>query len=363
MPGTTVDMPRTGRPVVVAPMAGGPSSVDLVVAAGEAGALGMLAAGYRSPQDLVGQIAEVRSRSEAPFGVNLFVPAPASCAPERVDSDTAATGVSDAQGRDRADRVAVGAFREMLAQEAAALGIALPVPDWHDTDHYESKLDVVEAARVPVVSFTFGCPQPDVVDRLHLAGISVVVTVTTREEAVGSVDAGADALVVQGCEAGGHRGTHRVADTPNQLDHLALLPLLTDLPVPLIAAGGITTAGDTRRALASGATAVQAGTAFLLADEAGTSAAHRMGLSDPRLGSCVTRAFSGRPARGLRNGFVERYDAYAPAVYPVVDQLTKPLRAHSAREGDLDGVSLWAGAGWRAAREAPAAHIIEALTP
>lgn len=357
------DFPRAARPIIGAPMAGGPSSVELVTAVSEAGGLGMIAAGYRTPEELIAQIAEVSARTAAPFGVNLFVPAEASCVPERVESATAATGVSDTEGRNRADRVAVDAYRDLLAQDDHARDLVLPEPNWRDTDHYDTKLDVVEAAGVPLMSFTFGCPRAEVVERMHAAGISVAVTVTTREEAEVSVGVGADALIVQGAEAGGHRGTHRVADTPNQLDHLALLPMMTDLGVPLVAAGGITTAGDTRRALAAGAIAVQVGTALLLSDEAGTNAAHRMGLTKPDLQACVTRAFSGRPARGLRNAFVERYDAFAPAVFPAVDQITKPLRAASAADGDLDGVSLWAGAGWRAAREAPAASIIESLTP
>ena len=356
-----MDMPRTRRPIVVAPMAGGPSTPELVVAAGEAGALGMLAGGYKTPADVVAEIAAVQNRFEGPFGVNLFVPSGASFAPQ-ADSGALVAPGGDGADRDRADRAAVEAFRELLLQEAPP-DVHVPTPDWNDTDHYEDKLDVVEAARVALVSFTFGCPAPHVVERLHAAGICVVVTVTSPAEARASVSAGADALVVQGYEAGGHRGTHRVTDTPEEFDHLALLPMLADVGVPLVAAGGITTAGDTRRALAAGAVAVQAGTAFLLADEAGTNAAYRMGLTAPRLRACVTRAFSGRPARALRNGFVERYDALAPAVYPAVDQLTKPLRARAAREGDLDGVSIWAGAGWRAAREAPAADIVAALTP
>jgi len=314
----------------------------------------MLAAGYKRPADVVAEIAEVQERLDGPFGVNVFVPAAASWSRPNVDPVS-----TDTEAHRRADRVALEAFRDLLAQN----GAHVPVPGPDTGDHYEDKLDVVEAARVPLVSFTFGCPHPEVVDRLHASGICVAVTVTTTDEARTSVEAGADVLVVQGYEAGGHRGTHRVTDTPNQLDHLALLPMLADIGVPLVAAGGITTSGDTRRALAAGAVAVQAGTAFLLSDEAGTSAAHRMGLTDPRLGSCVTRAFTGRPARGLRNGFVERYDEYAPAVYPAVDTMTKPLRAEAARQGDIDGISVWAGAGWRAAREAPAADIVEALTP
>ncbi|WP_168582992.1 nitronate monooxygenase [Gephyromycinifex aptenodytis] len=346
-------------PVCVAPMAGGPSTPELVAAAGDAGGFGFLAAGYRRPLEVAEQIVRTAELSPAPFGVNLFVPEAASY-PGRAQDHSE----GDVQGLRRADEVAAASYRELLAEEARRLQARLPSPDWSDTDAYDDKLALLEASHdVSVVSFTFGCPTPDVITRLHEAGRCVAVTVTTTEEARTSVQAGADVLVVQGFDAGGHRGTHRVLDAPNELDHLALVPMLTDLGVPLIAAGGITTAGDTRRALAAGACAVQVGTAFLLTPEAGTSAAHRMALSNPAWGSVVTRAFSGRPARGLRNGFVERFDPFAPALYPVVDQLTKPLRAAAARQGELDGLSVWAGSGWRAAREEPAAAVVARLAP
>lgn len=348
-----VPFPTPQVPVIGAPMAGGASSPELVAAVGDAGGLGFLAAGYRTPREVAEQMAATRALTDAPFGVNVFVP---SLSPADADRH----GL-ESESRQR-DRLAVAAYRRLLEPEAARLGVTLPDEDWGDTDHYDDKLALLESSDdVAVVSFAFGCPGRDVVDRLHEAGRSVAVTVTDPGEAQAAADAGADALVVQGFDAGGHRSTHRVTDTPNLLDHLALLPLLTHHGVPLVAAGGITTAGDTRRALAAGAVAVQVGTAFLLTPEAGTSAAHRMGLTNPHWGSVVTRAFSGRPARGLRNGFVDRLDAYAPAVFPVVDQLTKPLRAAAAREGDLDGVSLWAGSGWRAATEEPAADVVRRL--
>lgn len=338
-------------PVIAAPMAGGPSSCDLVVAVAEAGGLGMLAAGYRTPEQVSEQIAEVRDRTSAPFGVNVFVP------------EEASSRAHVPPGPGSPDRAAVLAYRDALAQDPLAAGITLPAPDWADTDHYDDKLDLIEAAAPAVASFTFGCPSPEVIARLHAAGVCVLVTVTDHAEGAASVQAGADALVVQGFEAGGHRGTHTAAATPNELDHLALLPTMADLGVPLVAAGGITTAGDTRRALQAGASAVQVGTALLLAHEAGTGAAHRMALTDPTRTSVVTRAFSGRPARGLRNAFVDRYDAIAPAAYPQVNQLTSPLRAAAAHAGDLDGIAAWAGVGRRAAREASAAEIIAALAP
>lgn len=354
-----VPFPVPAVPVCVAPMAGGPSTPELVAAVGDAGGLGFLAGAYRSPQELAEQIARTAELSPAPFGVNIFIP-------EAASHTSRARGVAndDQRGSRRAEEMAAAAYRELLAEEARRLQARLPTPDWSDTDSYDDKLSLLEVSHdVSVVSFTFGCPTPHIISRLHAAGRCVAVTVTTLDEARGSVEAGADTLIVQGFDAGGHRGTHRVSDIPNELDHLALLPMLTDLGVPLVAAGGITTSGDTRRAIAAGACAVQAGTAFLLTQEAGTSAAQRMALSNPTWGSTVTRAFSGRPARGLRNGFVDRFDAFAPALFPVVDQMTKPLRAAATRHGELDGLSVWAGSGWRAAREGRAADVLARLIP
>lgn len=331
-------------PVVAAPMAAGPSTPQLVAAVGAAGGLGFLAGGYRSAQQLSEQMTSVRELSSAPFGVNLFVPGPVG------------------EGGEAALAAHVAAYAGALAVDAARLGVSVPEPVWADDDDWEAKialLTLVDPA--PVVSFTFGVPGDDIVADLHAAGSAVWVSVTSPIEGEAARDAGADALVVQGFEAGGHRATHLVAATPNDLDHLALLPLLAPLGLPLVAAGGITTGGDVRRALAAGAAAVQAGTAFLLCPEAGTSAAHRMGLTDPGLGSTVTRAFSGRAARGLANRFAVEHGDQAPAAYPVVDRLTKPLRAAAAAAGDIGGISLWAGAGWRAASEEPAADVVRRL--
>ena len=170
---------------------------------------------------------------------------------------------------------------------------------------------------------------------------------------------------MQGSQAGGHRSTHRVDAIPNDLSYVDLLREVRSITtVPLIAAGGVADGQDTRRAMTLGAVAVQAGTAFLLCPEAGTSAAHRAGLVEPSLDrQVVTRAFSGRPARGLRNAFVDEYDAHAPSVFPAVDQLTKPLRAAAGALEDFHLVSLWAGSQWRQTQEAPAADVVRALAP
>lgn len=338
-----VAFPEMQAPVIAAPMAG-VSTPALVAAVDAAGGFGFLAGGYRRPPDLAQDIRRTRSLTDRPFGVNLFVPAP---------TDPRARGADAVE--------AVARYADRLAPEATRLGVRLPEPDWLDTDHWDAKLTLLaDIDPVAVVSCTFGTPPAAAVNRLHAAGSCVAVTVTTPAEASAAAAAGADVLIVQGFEAGGHRGTHQVSEEPNELDHLALIPLVSDLNLPIVAAGGITTAGDTGRALAAGACAVQVGTAFLLTDEAGTSAAYRMGLTDPALRSVITRAFSGRPARGLGNRFALAY-ADAPPAFPQVDQLTKPLRAAAAAQGDLGVVSLWAGSGWRAAREEPAAAVVARL--
>lgn len=340
-----VAFPELTAPIIAAPMAG-VSTPALVAAVNAAGGLGFLAAGYQTPARLAQDLRETREHTAAPFGVNLFVPEPPRGAPDRARSAEA-----------------VAAYADRLAPEAARLDVTLPAPDWDDTDHWDAKVTLLaDIDPVAVVSFTFGCPPAATVERLHAAGSCVAVTVTSLDEARDARGAGADVVVVQGFEAGGHRGTHHVTDEPNDLDHLALLPMLAEVGLPMIAAGGITTAGDVRRALAAGAFAVQVGTAFLRTDEAGTTAAYRMGLTDPHLESTITRAFSGRPARGLANRFATAHGNAVPPVFPQVDQLTKPLRAAAAARGDLGVLSLWAGSGWRATREESAGAVVTRLS-
>lgn len=334
------EFPVLRRPVVVAPMAGGPSTPALVAAVCEAGGTGFLAAGYRSVTDVVASIERTRSLTDRPFGVNVFVPA------------------------DLADRDGSGArgsvARYALQPLADRLGVTLPQVDWADEDAYPDKIDALVEARIPLVSFTFGVPDPDVVERLHGVGSCVVVMVTDPDEATRAARAGADALIIQGDAAGGHRGTHAVQAIPLDRGCAQILrETRTVTTLPVIVAGGVMSARDTRRALETGAVAVQCGTAFLLTDEAGTSAAHRAGLQEESLDrSVVTRAFSGRPARSIRNTFVDQYDEHAAAVYPAVNQLTAPLRRAAAERQDPQGVALWAGTGWRSARTGPAADVV-----
>ena len=209
-----------------------------------------------------------------------------------------------------------------------------------------------------MVSFTFGCPDADVVASLRGEGIAVWCTITSPVEARLAAGAGVDALIVQGAEAGGHQGSFTdTDDAPIGIATLLqLVSSVTDLP--LVAAGGIATGRGVAAALAAGASAAQIGSALMLAPEAGTSNAQReaFGKDAP---TALTRAFTGRRARGIVNRFLREHDAAAPKAYPQVHYLTAPLRAAARAAGDSGGVNLWAGQAYRLARAAPAAELVE----
>ncbi|WP_205696375.1 nitronate monooxygenase [Conexibacter sp. SYSU D00693] len=330
------DPARLVEPVVQAPLAGGPSTVALATAVSGAGGLGFLAAGYKAVDAVAGEVAAARGAlGDAPFGVNLFVPSPPT---------------------DDAD--AVRAYARRLEPEAAAAGVALGEPR-HDDDGYAAKLDVVVRERVPVVSTTFGCPSPEDVARLQDAGAAVWVTVTSTAEARAAHDAGADAVVVQGAEAGGHQGGWLTPGAP-PLGLLALLQLVAPVGLPMVAAGSIATGAGVAAVLAAGATAAQLGTAFLRAPEAGTAPVHREALRGDAP-TALTRAFTGRTARGIVNRFLREHDGSAPAAYPEVHHLTAPLRAAARERGDADLLHLWAGQAYQLATDERAADLVRRL--
>ena len=332
-------MTDLSTPIIQAPMAGGPSTPDLAAAVSNAGGLGFLAAGYRSADQVAGDITAVRARTTGPFGVNFFVPQRSV----GVDNDLR-TYADELKGDAARYDTAVGEQRT-------------------DDDDWEGKLVVLEKMRPPVVSFTFGAPPAATTAKLQGAGIFVMVTVTTEDEAATAIALGVDALLVQGPEAGGHRGTFDPAVVPETkpLD-LLLTGIAAKTDLPLIAAGSISTSSDVRNVLRRGAAAAQAGTAFLLADEAGTKSAHRDALTSGQFGrTIITRAFSGRYARGLLNDFIRHHDQSAPLGYPQVHHMTSPIRAAAAAAHDPQRLSLWAGTGYRLARAAPAATIVAHL--
>jgi nitronate monooxygenase len=334
-----VILDRLAVPIVLAPLAGGPTTPELAAAVSNAGGLGFLAGGYLTAAALSDRIAQARALTSAPLGVNLFVPG--SPAPHGAVADYAAA----------------------LAATASQAGVELGEPKFDD-DEWTAKLAQLTAEPLPVISFTFGCPEQSVIDAVHAAGSEAWITVTKPADAFVAAAAGADVLVVQGSEAGGHRSSF--ADEPAEdgsggFGLLSLIQLVRSrTTLPLVAAGGISTGAGVAAVLAAGASAAQLGTAFLRCPEAGTSPVHRAAVATATP-TAMTRAFTGRLARGIRNKFMAEHDQRAPAAYPEVHYLTGPLRAAGRSAGNPDLVNLWAGQTHELTRDLPAGELVAAL--
>lgn len=333
------DLRDPAVPVIVAPMAGGPSTPELAAAGTNAGGVGFVPAGYLKADVFAERLTAARRLTSGPLGANLFAPQPSAATPAAIERYAAA-----------------------LAKDAERYGAQLGTPRFDDDD-WAAKLEVLLDVRPEVVSFTFGAPSLEECKRLREAGITTVGTVTTAAEARIAADRGLDAVAAQGPEAGGHRGTYdpTASPAPEPLDDL-LAGLTAAVDIPVIAAGGLMTADDVQRVLQAGAVAAQLGTAFLLADEAGSSPVHRAAISGGEFTeTAVTTAFSGRYARGLRNRFIDEHDDEAPLGYPEIHYLTSPLRAASVRAGDPQATNVWAGTGFRQAQAGSVAEIMRRL--
>lgn len=340
-------LPETPLPLIVAPMAGGPSTPALVAAAHRAGARGFLAAGYLGPEAFARELDETHEAVGSPeFGVNIFLPEADPVIPEGPEYERYRAALNlFALNRDYPAPAEPAAFRE---------------------DHYfPEKLALILRNPPETVSFTFGIPEAEVVAELHASGCSVGVTVTTAAEARAVPGGRADYLIVQGTEAGGHRGSH------TQDGDAAGIPLRTLLAevsaatsLPLIAAGGVSRAAEVRELLAAGAARVQVGTLLIAATESGASAAQKEALIAASAGeSAITRAFSGRWARGIHNDLMREIDPVALPGFPTIHHLTAGLRAQAAAAGDASALALWAGTGLGGARRADAAEILAGLNP
>jgi nitronate monooxygenase len=329
--------PKLEYPIVGAPLAGGPSTPALTAAVSNAGGLGFLAAGYLSVDALRAQIDETRALTDAPFGVNLF------CI-----------------GEAAVDAAAVDAYVTRIRPEAEARGVELGEPRFED-DHFDAKVDLVIEERIPIVSFTFGCPAATVVERLRKHGGSAWVTVTEPGEASEALAADADVLVLQGAEAGGHRGSFADRDGYGELSLATLLHVVRQrTDVSLVAAGGLMTGEAVAAVIAAGAAAVQLGSALMLAPEAGTSQTQRRAYRDGGE-TALTRVFTGRKARGIVNRFMSDYETYAPSAYPQIHHVTSPLRRAGREQGDADVINLWAGQAYSLAQPKPAGEIIREI--
>lgn len=324
-------------PIIAAPMAGGPSTPELAAAVNRAGGLGFLAAGYLTPGRLRSDIERLRKLTDRPFGVNVFV-----------------------GGAHPGDPAQVHAYAQRLAGDAERVGVSLGEPRFDD-DAFEEKISLLASAKPAVVSFTFGIPPRAAVDALTAAGAEVWLTVTSPQEAHTSAELGADALIVQGIEAGGHRGVFADDDGQSDLTLLAALQLIrAAVDLPLVAAGAIMTGAALAAVLALGASAGQVGTAYLRSTEAGTAPAQRANTATESP-TVLTRAFSGRIARGIVNRLHREHGEAAPHAYPEIHHLTAPLRAHGRESGEADLINLWAGQAHALAQEQSAEKITRDL--
>jgi nitronate monooxygenase len=328
-------------PVIQGPMAGGACTPELVAAVSNAGALGALPCSLLAPSTIEQQVARIRTLTDRPFMLNFFV-----------------------QGTPAPSEAELSAAAELLRPFWESLGWqALPLPTTWCED-FAAQFETLIALRPAAVSFTFGILDAVQVERLHAAGILVIGTITTVEEALAWQAIGADAVVASGIEAGGHRGTFIGRQEDATLPALELWPaVVAAVDIPVIAAGGIMTGQDIKRALALGARAVQMGTAFLVTDEAALHPAYKARLLSGEGQTRLTRSFSGRYARGLENRFMRQMEGVEAQVppYPVQNALTGSIRAAAAKSGDTELMSMWAGTGFARARPMPAARLIALL--
>ncbi len=328
------------HPIIVAPMAGGPSTPELVAAVCEAGALGSFGAGYLPPEAVRAAIRDIRGRTNRPFAVNLFIPQPSTPRPSDAEIRAASAALEPIR-------------RELKLSGEPALG---PMAD------FPAQLAVVKEERVPVFSFTFGSLEAATVRELHELGMAVLGTATTAQEARLLEAAGVDAVVAQGAEAGGHRGTFAVPFERGLIGTMALIPQVCDaVRLPVVAAGGIMDGRGVVAALALGAAAVQLGTAFLATPESGAHALHKRAILardqvDP---TKLTRAFSGKLARGFSNRLMTEVErGGAILAYPYQNSLTAEIRQAAVRQERAEFALMLAGQGAPLAVSKPAGQLV-----
>jgi len=332
---------RIEHPLICAPMAGGPSTPALASEVSRAGGLGFLGCAYSPPEQILEWSKEIRARTDRPFGINLFADVPGGAS------------------------VDPGPMVELLRPIHAELGLPPPEAPTPGPRILDAQLAAVVESGATAFSITFGLLSGPQLERLKSAGLVTMATANTVEEARLIETAGYDAVLAQGSEAGGHRATFVGSFERGLVGTMALVPQTVDpVRIPVVAAGGIMDGRGWVAAEALGAAGVQLGTAFLAADECGTIPAYKDAvLAATDDGTTVTRAYSGRAARGLVTRFLtaveERPGVILP--YPLQNALTRPMRAAATRAGRAELLSLWAGQAARLARRAPAGEIVRWL--
>lgn len=330
------------HPVILAPMGGGPSTPELVAAVCNAGGLGSLAAAYLTPAQIIESVRQIRALTSGPFSINLFAGGWQGGTPANAEPMLA-----------------------LLADVHDYLGLEPPTVPPATPDPFPAQFEAVLEARPAAFSFTFGIPSPELLNLARRLDIQSMGTATTLEEARMLAGAGVDAILAQGAEAGAHRGTFAGNFEAAMVPTLRLVRAISDdLRTPVIASGGLMDGKDIAAAMRAGASAAQLGTAFLVCPESGASLPYKQALLAVRSDTTViTRAFSGRPARGLRNEFIDLLEGKEDAIlpYPAQNALTRVMRKAAAEQGRQEFLSLWAGQGVTRVREMPAGDLVKKL--
>lgn len=333
-------------PIIQAPMAGGVTSSELVAAVSNAGGLGMIGAGYLTSSQLEKQIKEIRTLTDKNFGVNLFVPTPYEMDKKKLET--------------------ANQYLHEILTELEIKDEPPQLPTYEaDLNTFHEQIDILIEEKIPVCSFTFGLPSKEVETKLKQNSSLLIGTATTVQEALLNEKAGMDAVVVQGVEAGGHRGTFHRSANDSLIGLMSLIPQTADnISIPIIAAGGIMDARGFMAARCLGAQAVQMGTAFLVCKESGANHLHKDAILEVTEDEMdLTKSFSGKMARGIHNRFIEKLKMAEECLpdYPLQNELTKAIRKAAAAKGKADYLSLWAGQSPRLAKKQTVDELIQKI--
>ena len=330
------------HPILLAPMAGSGGTPELAAAVSNAGGQGAWGGAYASPDEIAAAIRRIRQLTSRPFNINLFV-----------------------GGYDSDRKVDPQPMLDIMRQAHARLGLPPPVLPPVPANPFDEQFAVVLEERPPVFSFTFGMPSSEQIAMLKKRGIAVSGTATTVDEARRLAQAGVDAIVAQGAEAGAHRGSFAAPFEDSMIPVATLVrDICASVALPVIASGGIMDGRDVAAAMKLGAAAVQLGTAFLPCPVSGAHAVYKRALLEAkRDATVITRAYSGRPARGIANTFIAMVAGNEQAILPFRQQNdpTRPMRNAAGRLGDAGFISLWAGQGVARSRAMPAAELVRTL--
>jgi len=333
---------KTTLPIIQAPMAGGATTPELIATVSNKGGLGSLAAGYMMPDDIRLTIRKIKTLTNKPFSVNLFIPE-----------------------KHHADDNQMDQAKNAVQLSCPELNFSIPSIKPPYTPPFEDQMNIILEEKIPILSFTFGILSDDWIEILRKKGIKLIGTATSLAEAKCLDESGIDAIVAQGSEAGGHRGTF-IGNAENALMNLSSLisALVNGVNIPIIAAGGIVDAKGIIGALTLGASAVQMGTAFLCCPESGIHPLYKkLLLSLSHDNTTLTRAFSGKLARGIKNKFITRMESYKNNIldYPIQNALTNTMRKEAIKQNNTDFMSMWAGQSAYLCKELFAEKLIEQL--